>query len=268
MAEVKLGIRLESLPLELKRARDLELAFAMAQSLGANAVEIDARETLRPSELSDTGLRQLRKMLDDSNLRVAALRFQTRHGYGHSDGLDRRIDATKAAMEFAYRLGSPLVVNQIGRVPDSKDDSGWQDLRAVLEDLGRFGARVGAFLAAETGTESGEKLAEILEAGEDGFVGVVLNPGALIINRHSVPEAISALANRIQLVRAVDGVVDLAAGRGVSVPLGRGIADFPEILGRLEDTQYRGYFVVGREGVDEDDALDEISQGIEYLTNM
>ena len=44
VAEVKLAIRLESLPLELKRARDLERAFAMAQSLGANAVEIDARE--------------------------------------------------------------------------------------------------------------------------------------------------------------------------------------------------------------------------------
>jgi sugar phosphate isomerase/epimerase len=268
VAEVKIAIRLESLPLGLKRSRDLERAFALAQSLGASAVEIDARETIRPSELSDTGLRQLRKMLDDSNLRVAALRFQTRHGYGHADGLDRRVEATKSAMEFAYRLGSPVVVNQIGRVPDSKDDSSWQELRAVLEDLGSYGARVGAFLAAETGTESGDKLAEILEAGDDGFVGVVLNPGALIVNRHSVSEAIAALTHRIQLVRAVDGVVDLAAGRGISVPLGRGTADFPDILGRLEDAQYRGCFVVGREGVEEDDALNEIESSIEYLTNM
>ncbi len=240
----------------------------MAQRLGASAVEIDARETLRPNQLSDTGLRQLRKMMNDANLRVAALRFQTRRGYDHPENLDRRVEATKDVMSFAYRIGAPLVINQIGQVPDSQDDPRWQSLRAVLDDLGRFGARVGAFFAAETGAESGEKLAEILGTSEDGFLAVALNPGALIINRHSVPDAIKALASRIQIIHAVDGVLDLAAGRGLAVPLGRGIADFPEIMGRLEDQQYRGYFVVGRDGVDEEDAINELSQGVEYLRNL
>ncbi len=254
--------------MELKTSRDLERAFLAAHSLGATAIEIDARETLRPSELSDTGLRQLRKMLDDSNLRVAALRFQTRRGYDHAEDLDRRVSATKAAMQFAYRLGAPVVVNQVGRVPESTESAEWVAMQSVLEDLGRHGARVGAFLAAETGSEPGDKLAEILNSSDDGYVAVVLNPGALIINRHSVPDAIQALGERIQLVHAIDGVVDLAAGRGIAVPLGRGIADFPEILGKLEDRQYRGHFVLGRPGVDEEDAVNELSQGIEYLRNL
>ncbi len=254
--------------MQLKTSRELQRAFLVAHSLGATAIEIDARETLRPSELSDTGLRQLRKMLDDSNLRVAALRFQTRRGYDHSADLDRRVEATKSAMEFAYRLGTTIVVNQIGRVPDDAASPEWLTMRSVLDDLGRFGARVGAFLAAETGTDSGEKLAEILGSTEDGYVAVALNPGSLIINRHNVPEAITALAERIQLVYAIDGVVDLAAGRGIAVPLGRGIADFPEILGRLEDNQYRGHFVLGRHDVADEDVEDELRQGIEYLRNL
>lgn len=206
-------------------------------------------------------------MLDDSNLRVAALRFQTRRGYDTLDRLDERVEATKEVMQFAYRLGAPLVVNQIGQVPESNDDPRWQTLNAVLDDLGRYGARVGAFLGAETGTEPGERLAQIIGDQDDGFIAVVLNPGALIINRHSVSNAITSLGQRIRLVYAIDGVLDLAAGRGLAVPVGRGTADFPEILGRLEDFQYRGHFVVGRDQMDED-AVDELANAIEYLKNI
>lgn len=232
--------------------------------MGASAVELDARSEIHPSQLSDTGLRQLRKILDDLNLRVSSLRFQTRRGYDQPHDLDRRIDATKATMQLAYRLGAPVVVNSIGMVPDSEDDPRWTGLQQVMLDLGRFGARIGAFLAAETGSESGETLAKLLDQQSDGFVAVAFNPGQLIINRYSVSEAIGALKQRIQLVCAVDGVLDLAAGRGISVPLGQGTADFPELIGKLEDVQYRGRYVVGRA----ESSSQEISQGIQYLQNL
>ena len=137
-------------------------------------------------------------------------------------------------------------------------------LQSVLDDLGRYGTRVGAFLAAETGAEPGEKLAKLIDGSEDSFIAVALNPGQLIINRHDVREAIAALKNRIQVVCAVDGVIDLAAGRGVSVPLGQGTADFPELIGMLEDIQYRGRFIVGRA----DSRVDELADGISYLKQL
>ena len=73
-----------------------------------------------------------------------------------------------------------------------------------------------------------------------------------------------ALKDRIQLVCAVDGVLDLAAGRGLSVPLGRGTADFPELIGLLEEVQFRGRYVVGRP----DSSLAELEQGLQYLKNL
>jgi sugar phosphate isomerase/epimerase len=206
----------------------------------------------------------LRKIFEDLNLKVASLRFQTRRGYDNPVDLDRRVEATKQAMQLAYRLGAPVVVNSIGLVPESPEAPGWSALQSVLDDLGRYGAKVGAFLAAETGAESGPTLANILDTSDQAFTAVALNPGQLIINRHDVREAIEALKDRIQLVCAVDGVLDLAAGRGLSVPLGQGTADFPELIGLLEDIQYRGRYVVGRA----DSSIEELKQGVDYLKNL
>ena len=258
LAELNVAVRLDAMHLELRKSLE------MAARMGASAVEIDARNQIHPSQLSDTGLRQLRKILDDLNLKVASLRFQTRRGYDIEQDLDRRVEATKSTMLLAYRLGAPVVVNAIGMVPDDESDPRFTSLQAVMQDLGKHGARVGAVLAAETGSEPGETLAKLLETSPDAFVGVALNPGQLIINRHSVRDAVLALKERIQLVCAVDGVLDLSAGRGIMVGLGQGTADFPELIGLLEDTQYRGRYVVGRA----DSSINELQQGVQYLRNL
>ena len=258
MAELNLALQLRTLRMPMRKALE------EAARIGVSAVELDARNEIHPSQLSDTGLRQLRKILDDLNLKVSSLRFETRRGYDQTQDLDRRIEATKDAMKLAYRLGAPVVVNAIGMVPDDENDARWISLREAMDDLGRFGTRVGAFLAAETGSEPGETLAKLLDSAPDAFVAVALNPGRLIINRHDVGAAVQALKDRVQLVCAVDGVLDLAAGRGIAVALGQGTADFPELIGKLEDTQYRGRFVVGSPEA----SPQEVIQGVEYLRNL
>ncbi|MEM6365301.1 MAG: TIM barrel protein, partial [Planctomycetota bacterium] len=240
MAELNLAIRLDSLGVPLKKGLD------WAAQLGVRSVELNARGDLRSEVLTDTGLRHLKKLLEERNLSVACLRFQTRRGYDVPEDLDRRIEATKQAMSLAYKLGARNVINGIGFVPEDSSDSRYQGLQSVMEDLGRFGARIGAFLAAETGAESGSRLADLLEQDEEGYVAVALNPGQLVVNRHSVTEAVDRLKDRVQVVCATDGVLDLAAGRGIAVPIGEGTSDFPQIFASLEDCAFRGPCVVGR----------------------
>ncbi|TWT55887.1 sugar phosphate isomerase/epimerase family protein [Allorhodopirellula solitaria] len=338
MAELKIGVRLDALSKQKMSATSLRRTLSWVAASGATSVELCGHQLLNVSELSDTAVRTLRKILDDLNLQVASIRFPTRYGFDHLPDLDRRIDATKDAMRAAYRLGAPLVVNQIGPVPTPPKDarqrstaagasgagtqsslsssllgsamppeglsvaeaqawvagsqaSGsaggqgadgggssptpstpvdprWDTMREVLDDLGRFGARVGAFFAAETGTEPGEHLARLIDTSAESYIAVALNPGQLIINRHSVSGAIAALGDRIRIVNAVDGVLDLSAGRGVAVPLGQGTADFPSLLGQLEDIPYRGPFVVGRSDMAAATAPQEIAASVDYLRNM
>ncbi len=257
--ELKLAVRLSAFGLSLKKA------LHAAAQLDARGIEIDARTMLRPADLTDTACRQLRKMMDDLNLRVCAVRFPTRQGYDQPERLDERIDATKEAMRMAYRLGAHVVVNQLGRVPADPASPAFDQLRAALEDLGSYGTHVGAFLAAETGTESGEQLARLLDSLEHGYVGVAFNPGQLIVNGFSVRESLLPLAARVQLVEACDGVQDLAQGRGIEVPLGQGTADMPEILSLLEDHRYRGWFVVGRKQAG---TAHELGPALQYLRNL
>jgi len=258
VAEINLAVRLSALKMPFRRA------IHAAAKLGASSIEIDARQEIHPAQISETGLRQLRKLLEDLNLRVSSLRFQTRRGYDQVEDLDRRVDATKETMKLAYSLGSSVVVNAIGHVPHEQSDPRWVTLQQVMNDLGRYGAKVGAFLCAETGSEDGKTLSELLNSQEDAFVGVAFNPGQLVINRFSAAEAMDELKDRIQIVYAVDGVLDLAAGRGVATPLGLGSVDFPELLGKLEDQHYRGRFVVGRP----DSNQEEIAQAIQYLREL
>jgi sugar phosphate isomerase/epimerase len=234
--------------------------------MGASGVEIDARGEIRPQDLSQTALREVRRLLDEFNLRVVAVGFRTRRGYDVPAELDKRVAATKAAMKFAADLRAPVVVNQVGRVPAEPAGPGWTLLVQALSDLGRHGQHVGATLAAQTGSESGADLGRLLDALPPNAIGVDLDPGNLIVNDFSPLEAVESLGARILHVHARDGVRDLARGRGLEVPLGRGSVDFPALLGALENFGYRGYFTVAR--ADADNPELELGQAVQYLKSL
>jgi len=257
---LKVAVQLASFRLPMRKA------LIAASRLGAAAVEIDARGELNPQNASDTAMRDFKRLLEDLNLRVAAVGFQTRRGYDVPDDIERRVAATKAAQKFARALGSSVVINQVGHVPDEPGGPGWDLLVQSLADLGAHGQKVGALLAAQTGTESGASLARLIEALPAGSLGVDLDPANLITSGFAPLEAIAALGPHITHVHARDAVRDQARGRGVEVQLGRGSADFPALLGALEEHGYRGYFTVARE--DSDRGEEEIGEGIQYLKSL
>lgn len=252
LSVAKLGVDVAGLPLPFLKALNL------AAELGAEAVEIDARDQIRPTELSRTGLREVRKMLTDRRLRVAAVAFRTRRGYAVPEELDRRVEATKAAMELASALGAPVVVNAIGPIPPD-DSPGREMLHDVLGDVARFGSRVGAILAAETGGESGEDLAHLLAGLPEESLAVALNPGRLLAAGFSPLDAVAALARRIRHVHATD------ARRGKLVPLGQGDVDFPSLLAALGESGYRGCFCVACAGSGDRDPKGELADAIAQL---
>lgn len=260
MPQLKIGVHLPSFRVPLEKA------IVLAAKSGADAIEIDARRQLRPADLSQTALRQLHKMLSDHRLRMCAVSFRTNRGYDTLQDLDARVAGTKEAMRMAQALGALVVVNHVGRIPAKPEGNEWNLLLQVLTDLGRHGQRIGAMLAAQTGHSGGADLARLIAALPEGSIGVDLDPGQLIVNGFSATEAVELLGPHIMHVHATDGVHDLARGRGLEVPLGRGSVDYPALLGALEERGYRGYFTIQRDTAENPEL--EIDQAVQYLRSL
>lgn len=260
MLQIQVAIDLASLGLPLKKA--LETAARM----GFSAVLLDAQGDLKPGSLSATGLRHFRKLLEDFNLEVAAVRFRTRRGYNVADRLEARVEATFRAMEFAFQIDSGILINHVGRIPDQPEGAEWDVLVDVLARLGQHGQRVGTQLAASTGSEDSAVMAMLLDALPEGSLAVDLDPAQLLVNGFSPAEAIRTLAAQVRHVHASDAVHDLARGRGEETVVGQGSVDFAEIFGILEEQRYDGYFTIGRENAAQ--PILEIQQGMTFLKSF
>jgi len=258
--DLKLALDLTSL------ARPWEEALHAAATLGIAAVELEARGGLAPGRLSRTGVRQIRKTLDDYGLRVASLKFRTRRGYAAQDRLEERIAATKAAQEMAHDLGASIVLNQIGRVPTDQESAEWKLLVDVLTDLGQASLKTGATLVAETGSESGADLARLLAALPEGFLGIDLNPGNLLMHGFAPAEVLSAVGPHVMAFHVTDARHDGTYATGELETPGRGSADYPALLSTLDELAYRGHFTLVATG--RKNTLEEIAHDRDFLRKL
>ena len=227
-------------------AQPFRKALHTVARLGCEGVQIDARRELRPAELSDTGLRQLRKMLDDLNLRVGVVAFPTRRGLACSEDLQRRVEASIGAMRFASRLGARVLVCTLGGLTEVADDPQRTILADVLDTLASHSHRLGVRLAAQAGNISPRTLADFLPTLPEGSLGLDLHPGQLVAHGISPQEFVSQLGRHVVHVHAVDAIRDQATGGSVEVELGRGSVDFPALMGHLEEHGYRDWITVER----------------------
>jgi L-ribulose-5-phosphate 3-epimerase len=258
--EWNIALELEPLRLVLRRA------FAAAAGLGVRGVELCARGELAPGEISRTGLRHLRKLLEDHSLRVVAVRCPVSGGFAVLDQLDRRIAAVKSAMDLAGGLGAAALVASIGPIPPEGDAAARSVLLDALDDLGRHGHRAGAMLAADASGQSGSETASLLSAIPDGLLGIDLDPGRLLVHGHAPQEAVEALGRSILTVHVTDARRRSSAGLPELTPTGGGDADYPALAASLDQRDYRGPFIV-RPGATHD-PVGEAAAAIRYLRGL
>ncbi len=260
MERIAVGIHLASLKLPFKQA------LHTASRLGAQAVEIDVRQMLPLEELSQSGIRHVRKMLEDQNLQLAALSFPARRPLYSEIELDRRLDALRRTMQAGYRLGTRRIVLPVGQLPPREQAQVWNLLIELLKDLGHYADHVGVLLAAETGLDDGQQLHRLLSQLPEGTLWVAFNPGALLVHGFDPKAAIDLLAPFVQYVYATDGVRDPSLKRGMAVPLGRGVADFPYLLAVLDEHRYNGFYTVRQD--ESNNPVQEMADAVQYLKNL
>jgi sugar phosphate isomerase/epimerase len=201
-------------------------------------------------------------MLDDLNLQVGSLVFPTRRGYADPTELDRRIQATVAAMKLASQLKARALVCDLGRIPEAPS-AALATLTEAVTALGNHGNRLGIQLAAQARFETFDQLAGFIATLPEGALFWDLHPAKLLRDGHSPSEFVSTQGQHIAHVHASDGVRDFSTGRNLEVELGRGSADFPTLLGQLEEFNYRGWLTIER--CESGDVISDVANAVKFL---
>jgi sugar phosphate isomerase/epimerase len=260
MNRVKIGVRLESLGLPLRRALEA------AKRMGIAGVQVDAVGDLDPRVLSATGRREFRNLLRTYNLELTALGCPLRHGLDLPEGQEERIDRLRLAMALSFDLGPRLLIVEAGRVPEDEKDPRRVLLQEALLTLGQHGDRVGATLALETGLEDGAVLRKFLDGFDTGGLGVNFDPANLLMHGFNLYEAARVLREKIVHGHAKDARESAASRQAQEVPLGHGDIDWLMLLSVHEEIDYHGWLVVERDAGA--NRIGDVTAGVQFLRRL
>jgi L-ribulose-5-phosphate 3-epimerase len=260
MKHLKIGIRLESLGLPLRKS------LAEASRLGVGGVQIDSVGELSANNLSQTGRREFRNLLRGFSVELTALGCPLRHGLAVAENQEARLEHIRKVMSLAWDLGPGKVIIEAGAVPDEKDVEGTRLMRDALSNLGGHGDRVGSILALETGLESGAVLGAWLRSFDSGSLGANLDPANLMMHGFDPISSARALGDKIVHGHARDCRRVSASRAAQEVRLGAGDIDWLSYLETLEEIEYRGWLVVEREtGTDR---IVDVEAGVSFLRRL
>ena len=237
---MKLGVCLESF------GQPFRAALAQASRLGVAGVQCDAVGELAAHRLTDTGRREIGRLLRSANLELAALHCPLRRSLGDPVDLDPRLDRILQAMALSFDLGARLVVVGAGRLPEAAGDESatWID---AVGHLARSADKTGTTVALICTENSGAAIAAFLARFDSGGLTAAFDPARWLVNGFDPLAELPALTGRLGYVLAGD-----ARRRGPArlVPLGRGDLDWLALAGSLSAYEYRGWITAGRPGVE------------------
>ncbi|OLD82293.1 MAG: xylose isomerase [Acidobacteria bacterium 13_1_20CM_58_21] len=162
---------------------------------------------------------------------------------------EARIAHIKKASDFAKQCGIAAVQTHCGFIPENPNDPVYKETVTAMRDVAGYCKRNGQNFRYETGQETPIALVRaIQDVGLDNQ-GVNFDLANLILYGKANPvDAIELLGPYVQGIHAKDGLWPTNPKElGQEVPIGKGKVDFPRIIGRLKELNYRGAVTIERE---------------------
>jgi L-ribulose-5-phosphate 3-epimerase len=160
-----------------------------------------------------------------------------------------RIAHIKRASDFAKQCGIPAVQTHCGFIPENPNDAAYRETVMAMREVAAYCKGNGQNFRYETGQETPITLVRaIQDVGMDNQ-GVNFDLANLILYGKANPvDAIELLGPYVQGIHAKDGLWPTNPKElGEEVPIGKGKVDFPRIIARLKELNYRGAVTIERE---------------------
>jgi len=160
-----------------------------------------------------------------------------------------RVAHIKKASDFARQCGIPAVQTHCGFIPENPNDPVYKEAVETIRDIAEYCKRNGQNLRYETGQETPITLVRTMKDVGTDNQGVNFDLANLILYGKANPvDAIELLGPYIQGIHAKDGLWPTDPKKlGEEVPIGKGKVDFPRIIARLKELDYRGAVTIERE---------------------
>jgi sugar phosphate isomerase/epimerase len=160
-----------------------------------------------------------------------------------------RIAHIKKASDFAKQCGIPAVQTHCGFIPENPNDQVYKETVAAMREVAAYCRRNGQNFRYETGQETPITLVRAMQDVGMDNQGVNFDLANLILYGKANPvDAIELLGPYVQGIHAKDGLWPTNPKElGEEVAIGKGKVDFPRIIARLKELNYRGAVTIERE---------------------
>jgi L-ribulose-5-phosphate 3-epimerase len=180
-----------------------------------------------------------------------------------------RIAHIKKASDFAKQCGISAVQTHCGFIPENPNDPEYQETVAAIREVATYCKRNGQNFRYETGQETPITLVRAMgDVGVDNQ-GVNFDLANLILYGKANPvDAIELLGPYVQGIHAKDGMWPTNPKQlGEEVAIGKGKVDFPRIIERLKQLNYRGAVTIERE-ISGPQQLEDVRAAKMYLEKL
>ena len=160
-----------------------------------------------------------------------------------------RIMHIQKASDFAKLCGIPAVQTHCGFIPENPNDPLYKETVTAIREVAAYCKRNGQNFRYETGQETPITLVRAIQDVGMNNQGVNFDVANLILYGKANPvDALELLGPYVQGVHAKDGLWPTNPRElGEEVPIGKGKVDFPRIIARLKELDYRGAVTIERE---------------------
>lgn len=257
MIRQRIGVVLEALRLRAKEG------IKTASMLGFNGIQINVTQgELTPENLSQTGCRELKRIVNTNRLVICALGGELGAGFINENDFVFLIEKTKKLVNLALELQTNIITIQIGNIPLELNSSYGDSVITALTEVGTYAEHYGCNLAANVNFDNYDTLKGLFAALQTQGIKLNYSPAALLTNNLGPVDGILGLHEYIAHTNLWD-TRQIGEGRRVEVPIGEGILPMDEIITTLESTGYQGHYVINSNITQ--DAIEDIKKSKDFL---
>ena len=180
-----------------------------------------------------------------------------------------RADHLKRASDFAKKVGIPAIHTHCGFIPENPHDPQFAEVVQIIREVASHSKANGQMFLYETGQETPITLLRtIREVGLDNQ-GVNLDTANLILYGKGNPiDALDVIGPLVRGLHAKDGLYPTDPHKlGEEVPIGQGKVNFPRLIERLRELNYRGAITIERE-IEGDQQIEDVRKAKTYLEGL